>query len=114
MDVTGNPLIILASDVAGLTSASPNTITISGTTYLIVWKGNAHVYQVEFMQYASTASTCNIDRYNGLATVPKDFWDGHGAGDLTTVRSGNLGWAIQGLVIPNNGITDGLVKIYIK
>lgn len=114
MDITGNPLIVSAADVTGLAPGDPGTFTIGGITYKLVWRGAVHVYQVEFMDYTNATDTCDIDRFCGFITTPKDFWDGHAGGNLETVRSGNVGWANSGLVIPNNGITNGLVKIYIK
>lgn len=112
MDVTGNPWIVLAADVAGLVASgngnSPgDVINISGTLYKIVWPNISFVLQVEFMQYIADADTCTIVRKNG-----KDLWDGNGASDLETVRSGVIGWIDGGIAIPNNGITNGIVKIY--
>lgn len=95
MDITGNPWIILAADVV----AAPVT----------VWKGAAHILQIEMMQYIADTDTCDINKLNG-----KDFWDGNGAADLETVRSGGLGWTNDGLTIPIGGITNGIVKIYHK
>lgn len=115
MDVTGNPWIIDAADVAGLAAISGNgnvpgdVISVLGVFYKVIWRGAAHVYQVEFMDYASDADACQISRYN-----TKDFWDTNGASDLSTVRSGNVGWTNNGIVVANNAITDGRVKIYIK
>lgn len=115
IDVTGNPWIINKADVANLAAVSGlgnspgDVISISGTFYLVIWRGACHIYQVEFMEYIANTDTCTVDRYNG-----KDFWDGHGSADLQTVRSGNVGWTADGIIIPNNGITNGLVKIYHK
>lgn len=94
-DLTGNPLIIDAADVA----AAP----------LTVWKGAVHVAQIEFSEYAADGDTCIINKLNG-----KEFWTGNGAADLQPVRSGNLQWSNDGLVIPQLGIKNGRVKIYIK
>jgi hypothetical protein len=94
-DFTGNPLVVDAADVA----AGP----------LTVWKGALHVYQVEFQQYTADTDVCVLTRLNG-----KPFWSGNGASDLSTVRSGNVGWSVDGLVVPQNGITNGSMRIYIK
>ena len=95
MDVTGNPLIVDAADVV----AGPVT----------VWKGAVHVLQVEFQKYTSDADICVLNRLNG-----KPFWNGNGASDLSTVRSGNVGWTVDGLVVPQGGVTNGSMRIYIK
>jgi len=95
MDITGNPWIIDAADVAAVA--------------VTVWRGAARIYQVEFMKYIADTDTCVINRFNG-----KDFWDGNGAADLETVRSGNVGWTNDGITIPVGGITNGTVKIYHK
>ncbi len=86
-----------------------NVISVAGVFYLVVWRGAAHIYQVEFMDYAAGTDSCKITRYN-----TKDFWDNNGTTDLDTLRSGNVGWTNDGLLVPNNGITSGRVKIYIK
>lgn len=116
IDVTGNPWIINAADVTALPAVAGSgnnpgdIINISGTLYLVIWRGPSHIYQVEFMQYTTAATdTAKVTKYNG-----KNFWDAHAAGDLQTVRSGNCGWTNDGITVPNNGITSGLVKIYHK
>jgi len=107
MDITGNPWIILAADVA---PGAPLLVSNgSGGFMLIVWKGAAHIFQVEMMEYTSDSDTCDINKLN-----QKDFWDGNGAQDLETVRSGNLGWTNDGITIPQGGIISGIVKIYHK
>lgn len=95
MDVTGNPLTILAADVA--------------TTAVIVWLGNVHIWEISFSEYLSSAATCQINNLNN-----KEIWFGQGAADLETVRSGHLGNINGGLKIPAGGITAGKVRIYIK
>lgn len=113
MDVTGNPWIILAADVAGLAAVSGSgnnpgdVISVSGVFYKVVWKSGVYILQIEFMQYTGVTDTCVVDRYN-----TKDIWDGHGASDFETVRSGVIGWTDDGVLVPNNGITSGVVKIY--
>jgi ABC-type glycerol-3-phosphate transport system substrate-binding protein len=115
MDVTGNPIIITAADVTALAAVAGSgnnpgdIINIGGTLYLVVWRGALHVYQVEFQDYLANADKALIYRYNG-----KVFCDLHGGADLQTVRSGNAGWTNNGLIIPNNGINNGNVRIYIK
>lgn len=94
-DLTGNPLVVTAADVAAAA--------------LTVWKGAAHVYQVEFAKYNGDADVCILTKLNG-----KPFWDGNGASDSSTVRSGNVGWTNDGLVVPAVGITSGEMRIYIR
>ena len=112
MDITGNPWTIAAADVAGLAAVAGSgnnpgdVVSISGVFYLVVWRGQAHIYQVEFQGYAGDTDVCTIDQSN-----TKILWFGNGAADLQTVRSGNLGWS-NGVLIPNNGITNGNVRIY--
>jgi hypothetical protein len=93
-DNTSNPWTVAAADVA----AGP----------VILWAGQAHIYQVEFQAYAGDTDECTINQTNG-----KIFWYGNGAADRQTVRSGGVGWA-NGIVIPINGITSGFVRIYHK
>ena len=112
-DYTGNPLVIDAADVAalGANSGSGNNpgdiITISAVKYLVVWRGACHIYQVEFQKYIADTDTATLTRYN-----TKPFSDLNGASDLSTVRTGNVGWTNDGLLIPNNGITNGSLRIY--
>ncbi len=94
MDITGNPLIILASDVVGVA--------------VIVWTGNIHIWEISFSEYSSASNSCELTRTNG-----KELWFGQGAADLETVRSGHLG-NVNGIKIPANGITGGVVRIYHK
>jgi len=95
MDVSTNPISIDAADV------------VAGA--VIVWLGNVRVKNIEMEKY--TADT-DIAIINNLAGKP--FWNGNGASDLRTVRSGDLGWCIGGIRIPQNGITNGSVRIYIR
>jgi hypothetical protein len=113
MDITGNPFIILASDVAGLISGQAGTTDINGTTYLIVWKGPVPVLQVEFAEYTATTDTAEVDRFDNVdVNSPREFAFLNGASDFETVRTGMTGWVVNGLLIPNNGITSGRVNIY--
>ena len=113
MDFTGNPWIIDAADVtamaaiSGSGNAPGDIISVGGVFYRVVWKGAAPILQVEFMRYAAETDTATVKRYN-----TKNFNDLNGATDLVTVRSGVVGWTDDGLLIPNNGITSGTVKIY--
>lgn len=94
VDNTSNPWTVAAADVV----AGP----------VILWVGQVHVFQVEFQAYTGDTDTCVINQANG-----KIFWFGNGAADLQTVRSGGIGWA-NGITIPQNGITNGFVRIYHK
>jgi hypothetical protein len=97
MDQTSNPWVVTAADVA----AGPVT----------VWPltGKVHIYQIEFEQYTNASDTATVNQANG-----KSFAFLHGAGDLQTVRTGNVGWA-DGIVVPQAGITaTGTVRIYHK
>lgn len=113
MDVTGNPWIVNAADVAGLAANSGNgnkpgdVITISAAFFLVVWRGPVSVLQVEMQDYAADTDIGKVARYNGVS-----FCDLNGAADLETVRSGVVGWSVDGLLIPNNGITNGSIRIY--
>jgi hypothetical protein len=95
MDISTNPLRIDSADV------------IAGP--VVVWTGNVHVLQVEFQGYIADADTCVIQNIAG-----KQFWMGNGAVDLETVRSGHIGWCMGGIKIPQAGISNGSVFIYIK
>lgn len=113
-DFTGNPWVILAADVTALAAISGSgnnpgdVINVGGTFYLVVWKGAAPILQVELMGTTTPATdTATIDRYN-----TKDFCILHASSDNQTVRSGVVGWTDDGLLIPNNGISHGEVKIY--
>jgi hypothetical protein len=113
MDFTGNPWLIDAADVAGLAAVSGSgnnpgdVISVSGIFYLVVWKGAAKIWQVELANYVADTDTATVARYN-----TRNFAFLNGASDLETVRTGNPGWTVDGVLIPNNGITNGSVKIY--
>jgi hypothetical protein len=113
MDFTGNPWIIDAADVTALAAVSGNgnkpgdVISVGGVFYLVVWKGAAPILQVEFVNYIAPTDTATVDRYN-----TKDFAFLRGETDNPTVRTGVAGWTDDGLLIPNNGITNGELKIY--
>lgn len=94
-DVSTNPITISAADVA------------AGA--VILWTGNVEVLQVEMEQYTADTDTVILQLLNG-----KPFWNGNGAADLQTVRSGRLGWAMGGLKVPQGGITNGNMRIYIR
>lgn len=94
MDITGNPLIILAADVA--------------TVPVIVWTGDIHIWEISFSEYVAQGNSCLLQRLNG-----KELWYGSGAADLETVRSGHVG-TVQGIRVPVLGITSGEVRIYFK
>jgi len=93
-DASSNPWTVAAADVA----AGP----------VVLWVGQANIYQVEFQGYAGDADECTINQANG-----KILWYGNGAADKQTVRSGNIGYT-NGVTIPINGITNGFVRIYHK
>ena len=93
-DNTTNPWTVAAADV---TAAA-----------VILWVGQASIYQVEFQGYAGDTDECTINQANG-----KILWYGNGAADKQTVRSGGIGWT-NGVTIPINGITSGSVRIYNK
>lgn len=95
MDITSNPWVITAADVA----AGPVT----------VWPYKCLIEQVEFEQYTAAGDSAQVNQFNG-----KDFAYLHGAADLQTVRTGQVRHA-DGIVIPQGGITaSGKVKIYHK
>lgn len=114
-DFTGNPWVINAADVTGLAAVSGSgnnpgdVISVTGTFYLVVWRGTAHILQVEFQKYIADTDTAIVVKYN-----TKPFADLNGAADLQSVRTGNIGWTNDGLLIPNNGITNGSVRIFHK
>ena len=93
-DITTNPWTIAAADVV---------------TDQVIWKGNVHILQIEMQGYALDTDVCTIKNLAG-----KIIWQGNGAADLQTVRSGHLGNIIDGVKITAGGITAGFVRIYIK
>src|SRR5215831_17247323 len=105
-DLQANPWVVNAADVTALAATVGNgnnpgdVVSISAVFYLVVWRGAAHIYQVEFQNYAADTDTAILLRYN-----TKPFANLNGASDLSTVRTGNCGWTGDGLLIPNNGIT---------
>lgn len=95
MDITSNPWVVTAADVA------------AGPVTLWPLTGKAIIYQVEFEQYSNVTDTATINQANG-----KSFAFLQGAGDKQTVRTGMVG-ITDGLVIPITGITaTGTVRIY--
>lgn len=95
MDITGNPLVITATDVASVA--------------VIIWTGCVHIWEVAFSEYATQAASCSLRNLNG-----KEIWFGQGAADLETVRSGHLGTINGGLKVLAVGITNGTMRIYMK
>lgn len=94
MDITSNPLVINAADVA----AGPVT----------VWTGNVHVRNIIFSQYSSINDFATVNQSNG-----KFFSYLAAASDLESVKDNNVEWA-RGLVVPQGGITNGKLAIYIR
>src|SRR5215472_13634500 len=113
MDVTGNPWIVSSADVAALAAVSGSgnnpgdVINISGTFYLVVWRGATHVVQIVFEQYNADTDTAQVFKYNG-----RQFASLNGAVDLQSVRVSNMAWTNDGLIVPNVGITSGQISIY--
>jgi hypothetical protein len=113
MNMTGNPWLVDAADVAGLAAVSGSgnnpgdVISVGGVFYLVVWRGAAKIWQVEFADYVADTDTAAVARYNTI-----NFAFLNGASDLETVRTGNPGWTVDGILVPNNGITNGSLKIY--
>jgi hypothetical protein len=94
MDVSSNPLIINAADVAAAA--------------ITVWLGKLHVINIEFTNYTVSTDNATVNQANG-----KLFAYLSAASDLETVKTNNIGWA-DGLIIPIHGITNGTVRIYKK
>lgn len=90
--LSGNPLVVTAADVA-----------VAGLT---VWRGVIHVLNIEFLDYLGDGDICEV-----TDTAGRVVWNGNGASDQSTVRSGHLG-SIVGLVIAAGMITNGKVAIY--
>ncbi len=94
MDITTNPIIIDAADVV----VGP----------LTVWESNLHVRNIEFSEYNSINDFAEVFQANG-----KFFAYLTAASDLETVKTNNVEWA-RGIVIPQGGITNGRLAIYIR
>lgn len=92
VDVSGNPWTVNAVDA----SATP------------IWKGEVFIDNIEFMLYAFDTDVCVITDLAGRVV-----WNGNGAADLETVRSGKIGWVHGGLIV-SSITTSGTVRIYIK
>jgi hypothetical protein len=92
MDITSNPWIITAADVA----AGP----------LQVWPSKALIANVEFQGYIAPTDSATVNQANG-----KYFAFLQGAADLETVRTGQARHT-DGISIPQGGITNGTVAIY--
>jgi hypothetical protein len=73
-----------------------------------VWPYRAHIQQIIFTGYATATDLAVINQNNGKA-----FAKLTAASDLEDVRTNNVQWA-SGIVIPQAGITNGTVYIYIK
>jgi len=93
-DITTNPWTIAAADVAAAQ---------------IIWRGNVHILNIEMQGYAADTDVCTV-----LNLAGKVIWQGNGASDLETVRSGHIGNIIDGVKFGAGGITAGFVRIYIK
>lgn len=94
MDITSNPLIINAADVAAAA--------------VTVWVGKLHIINIEFTNYTVSTDNATVNQING-----KQFAYLSAASDLETVKTNNIGWS-DGLVIPLRGITNGTLRIYKK
>lgn len=95
MDITSNPWVVTAADVA----AAP----------VVVWAYVCIIENIQFEQYANATDTATIQQANG-----KDFAFLRGATDFETVKTNKLGIA-NGIKIPQGGITaTGTVRIYHK
>lgn len=93
MDITSNPWVITAADVA----AGP----------VVVWPYKCFIANIQFEQYTNTTDNATINDNQG-----KSFAYLKGASDFETVRTNNLCHA-NGIAIPQNGITlTGTVRIY--
>lgn len=82
------------------------TLTSADVSATPIFKGQVAVVQVEFFGYNAETDVCIIQDRNG-----KVKWQGDGASDKQTVRSGELGW-IEGLIL--NRCDSGTVLIYIR
>jgi len=95
MDITSNPWVISAADVA----AGP----------VIVWPFVCIIENIQFEQYNNTTDTALINQNNG-----KSLAFLRGASDLETVKTNRIGIS-NGVSIPQNGISaTGTVRIYHK
>ena len=63
------------------------------------------VEQIEFSSYSVDTDTVSIQDKNG-----RIIWEGNGASDLQTVRSGKIGW-VDGLKVPT--LTAGKIIVYL-
>lgn len=95
MDITSNPWVITAADVA----SAP----------VVVWPYFCFIENIQFEQYTNATDTATIQQANG-----KDFAFLAAASDKETVKTNRLGPAF-GIKIPQAGITaTGTVRIYHK
>lgn len=92
MDITSNPWVVTAADVAAAA--------------VTVWKGKALITNIIFMQYLTEADTATINQTNG-----KLFAYLTGDSDFDIQRTGDVRHA-DGIVVPHGGITNGMVLIY--
>ena len=112
-DFTGNPWIVDAADVTGLAAVSGNgnspgdVVSVAGSFYKVVWPDPCSILQVELQGYTADTDVASVVRGN-----TKPFCDLNGASDLGTVRSGVIGWSNDGLMVKNNAITNGSLRIY--
>lgn len=95
MDITSNPWVVTAADVA----SAP----------VVVWPYTCIIENIQFEQYTNATDSATIQQANG-----KDFAYLHAASDSETVKTNKLGIAM-GIKIPQAGITTtGTVRIYHK
>lgn len=84
-----------------------DTPTPFGTAGFLLWPGNVFVKQAEFEDYAAQGNTAILKDRNG-----KIVWQPTGAGDLSPVRLGDIGW-VEGLGL-DTLTGGGMVVLYIK
>lgn len=108
-DVSSNPWVVNAADVAGgaVQVWPPPTDTVNFRADATQHVGVILGIEIEFADYVADADMCIVNQGNG-----KKIWDGNGAADLKTVRSGMLPGPFNGVVIPQGGITNGKILIY--
>lgn len=92
MDISSNPWVITAADVAAVG--------------VVVWPYKCLITNVELQQYVAATDFAIVQQANG-----KDFAALQGADDLELVRTGDVRHA-DGISIPVGGISNGVVRIY--
>ena len=93
----------MANDVAG----NPMVLDTIGSTASLAWIGPAYIENVELTDYTADTDTAILKDGTGRVVASLN-----GAADLSTCRTGKVGWIQSGFFLST--LSAGKLRIYIK